>query len=139
MGVDSASRWIVLKFGGTSVSTLPNWTNIATVAQRRLAEGANVLIVHSAVSGITDRLEKLLAAAQVGEHEAALAAIEGRHLQLCEELGVSRTVLYRCQCRRYLGSPSSSVSRCAAQRTPTVRSMSPRSLDGHVMATWMRY
>ncbi|HXR50514.1 MAG TPA: hypothetical protein VN762_00075, partial [Steroidobacteraceae bacterium] len=91
MSVDSAPRWIVLKFGGTSVSTLPNWTNIAMVAQRRLAEGANVLIVHSAVSGITDRLEKLLAAAQVGEHEAALAAIEARHLQLCEELGVGRS------------------------------------------------
>jgi diaminopimelate decarboxylase/aspartate kinase len=50
-----------------------------------------VLIVHSAVSGITDRLEKLLSAALAGEHEAALAAIETRHLQLCEELGVGRS------------------------------------------------
>src|SRR6187551_3526850 len=88
MSVDSAPRWIVLKFGGTSVSTLPNWTNIAAVAKRRLAEGAQVLIVHSAVSGITDRLEKLLLAALKGEHEAALAAIEQRHRQLCEELGI---------------------------------------------------
>ena len=31
-----------------------------------------MLIVHSAVSGITDMLEKLLAAASAGEHEAAL-------------------------------------------------------------------
>jgi len=91
MSVDSAPRWIVLKFGGTSVSTLPNWTNIARVAEKRLAEGAHVLIVHSAVSGITDRLEKLLAAAQAGDHEAAMAAIEARHLQLCEELGVGRS------------------------------------------------
>ncbi len=91
MGIHSAPRWIVLKFGGTSVSTLPNWSNIAAVARRRLAEGAHVLIVHSAVSGITDRLEKLLAAALADEHEAALAAIEARHLQLCEELGVGRS------------------------------------------------
>jgi diaminopimelate decarboxylase/aspartate kinase len=91
MATHSAPRWIVLKFGGTSVSTLPNWTNIAQVARRRLDEGAQVLIVHSAVSGITDRLEKLLTAALSGEHEAALAAIEARHLQLCEELGVGRS------------------------------------------------
>jgi diaminopimelate decarboxylase/aspartate kinase len=81
-------RWIVLKFGGTSVSNLPNWNNIATVARRRGEDGARILIVHSAVSGITDRLEKLLGAALAGEHEAALAAITARHLQLCEELGV---------------------------------------------------
>ena len=91
MSTHSAPRWIVLKFGGTSVSTLPNWTNIAQVAQRRLAEGAQVLIVHSAISGITDKLEKLLTAATTGEHEAALQAIEARHLQLCEELGVGRS------------------------------------------------
>jgi len=84
----NAARWIVLKFGGTSVSSLPNWNNIAAVARQRLAEGANVLIVHSAVSGITDRLEKLLAASLAGEHEAALAAIVDRHQQLCADLEV---------------------------------------------------
>ena len=57
------SAWIVLKFGGTSVSTLANWTNIARVAAARSAGGARVLIVHSAVTGITDRLERLLDAA----------------------------------------------------------------------------
>lgn len=81
-------RWIVLKFGGTSVSNLPNWSNIAAVARRRAADGAQVLIVHSAVSGITDRLEKLLSAALAGEHEAALASIIARHRQLCDELEV---------------------------------------------------
>jgi diaminopimelate decarboxylase/aspartate kinase len=84
----AAAPWIVLKFGGTSVSTLPNWNNVAAVVRRRQADGARVLIVHSAVSGITDRLERLLNAALAGEHEAALAGIEARHMQLCEELGV---------------------------------------------------
>src|SRR5690606_11465086 len=81
-------RWIVLKFGGTSVSNLPNWTNIAAVARKRGADGANVLIVHSAVSGITDRLEKLLGAALTGEHAPVLEGIIARHRQLCDELGV---------------------------------------------------
>ncbi len=91
MNERSDARWIVLKFGGTSVSTLANWRNIAAVARKRQAEGAQVLIVHSAVSKITDQLEKLLAAALLGEHEEVLDAIEARHLQLCEELGVGRS------------------------------------------------
>ena len=67
-------RWIVLKFGGTSVSNRTNWNNIAAVARKRGADGANILIVHSAVSGITDRLEKLLVASLAGEHEEVLQA-----------------------------------------------------------------
>ena len=83
------SAWIVLKFGGTSVATLSNWSNIAQVAADRRAGGARVLLVHSALSGITDCLERLLAAAVGGAHEPELRAIEERHLQLAAELGVS--------------------------------------------------
>ncbi len=88
MNERSTGRWIVLKFGGTSVSNLQNWRNIAAITRKRLAEDAQLLIVHSAVSGITDRLEKLLAASLAGEHEPALAAIEERHTVLCAELGL---------------------------------------------------
>jgi bifunctional diaminopimelate decarboxylase / aspartate kinase len=82
------SAWIVLKFGGTSVSSLANWHNIAKVTRSRLAGGARVLIVHSAVSGITDRLEKLLDAALAQTHEADLRAIEECHAQLARELAI---------------------------------------------------
>ena len=61
MAARGASSWIVLKFGGTSVSSVETWRNVAAVVRARLADGARVLVVHSAVSGITDRLEKLLA------------------------------------------------------------------------------
>jgi diaminopimelate decarboxylase/aspartate kinase len=88
MALSGQSDWIVLKFGGTSVSTLANWRNIAVVVRQRLADGARVLVVHSALSGITDRLEKLLAAAMGGAHEPALRFIEERHCQLAAELGV---------------------------------------------------
>src|SRR5262249_23203932 len=80
--------WIVLKFGGTSVSSLANWCNIAKVTRARLDAGARVLIVHSAVTGITDRLEKLLDAALAQTHEADLRAIEERHTKLASELGI---------------------------------------------------
>jgi len=82
------SAWIVLKFGGTSVSSLANWRNILQIARRRLQGGARVLIVHSAVTGITDRLEKLLNAALAQTHAEDLRAIEERHRHLAGELGV---------------------------------------------------
>ena len=82
------SAWIVLKFGGTSVSSLANWLNIAKVAQARRAAGARVLIVHSAVTGITDRLEKLLDATAAEAQNEQLRAIEERHRRLVAELGI---------------------------------------------------
>jgi diaminopimelate decarboxylase/aspartate kinase len=88
MTESTVSNLVVLKFGGTSVSNLPNWRNIASIVQRRRSTGARVLVVHSAVSGITDRLEKLLLAAQAGVYDAQLEAIEERHRTLAEELGV---------------------------------------------------
>ncbi len=84
----TASDWIVLKFGGSSVSSLATWRNIAKVAAARLADGARVLIVHSAVTGITDRLEKLLAAARGDAQEEELKLIQERHQRLAAELGL---------------------------------------------------
>jgi diaminopimelate decarboxylase/aspartate kinase len=84
----SVSSWIVLKFGGTSVSSLANWRNIAHVVRLRRATGARVLLVHSALSGVTDRLEELLNAAHAHERETLLAAIEERHRELARELAV---------------------------------------------------
>ena len=86
--VTAPSSWIVLKFGGTSVSSLSNWTNIARIVAARRAGGARVLIVHSAISGITDRLERVLDAAIGQAHEEELRAIEERHRQLARELAV---------------------------------------------------
>ncbi len=82
------SAWIVLKFGGTSVSSEPNWSNITRILRERLAEGARVLVVHSAISGITDRLERLLDAAIGQSQDEELRAIEERHRRLAQELGV---------------------------------------------------
>ncbi len=82
------SAWIVLKFGGTSVSSLANWTNIARIVRERRGSGARVLIVHSAITGITDRLERLLDAAIAQAHEEELTFIEERHRRLASELSV---------------------------------------------------
>jgi bifunctional diaminopimelate decarboxylase / aspartate kinase len=81
-------QWVVLKFGGTSVSSLANWRNIAQIARARLASGARVLIVHSAVTGITDKLEKLIESALRGSQEEVFAAIQERHRRLAAELQI---------------------------------------------------
>lgn len=93
MASASALRWVVLKFGGTSVSSEPNWRSIAATARARLANGDRVLIVHSALSGVTDRLEKLLAAALTDEASSAIAALRQRHDELASSLGIGTASL----------------------------------------------
>ncbi len=55
----SGANWIVLKFGGTSVSTRPRWDKIAAIAQSWRARNRHVLIVVSALSGTTDKLKSI--------------------------------------------------------------------------------
>jgi diaminopimelate decarboxylase/aspartate kinase len=88
MSTQVGPSWVVLKFGGTSVSSEPNWRSIAATCRARLATGARVLVVHSAVTGVTDRLEKLLLAALQGEHGAPFEALRARHRELSDSLGL---------------------------------------------------
>jgi diaminopimelate decarboxylase/aspartate kinase len=83
----ATSPWVVLKFGGTSVSSVANWSNIALVLKDRLAEGLHPVVVHSALSGITDRLEQLIAQALDGSWEPVMAQIEAKHRDLARDLG----------------------------------------------------
>ncbi|MHB8477318.1 MAG: bifunctional aspartate kinase/diaminopimelate decarboxylase [Steroidobacteraceae bacterium] len=86
---ENSQAWVVLKFGGTSVSSAANWHNIADVVRARIAASLRPVIVHSALSGITDRLESLLAAAPAGAHVGALGEIEARHRDLARALGIA--------------------------------------------------
>nr|WP_255523492.1 bifunctional aspartate kinase/diaminopimelate decarboxylase [Rhodanobacter sp. DHB23] len=74
--------WIVMKFGGTSVATLPRWHNIRELVASRRAEGARVLVVVSALTGITDALKQLCGEGDQGKRKAAAGAIAQRHHDL---------------------------------------------------------
>ncbi|MGN2242580.1 bifunctional aspartate kinase/diaminopimelate decarboxylase [Frateuria sp. GZRR33] len=74
--------WIVMKFGGTSVATLPRWQNIRELIASRRAEGARVLVVVSALTGITDALKQLCAEGNGDKRRAAAGAIAQRHHEL---------------------------------------------------------
>jgi diaminopimelate decarboxylase/aspartate kinase len=96
------TKWMVLKFGGTSVSGLPQWTAIADLMLQRLSAGYRVLLVCSAVAGVTNALSAL---AEEPGCEEKLAAILERHRRLAAELGVSAT--------RWLEQAESMLLRCA--------------------------
>ncbi|MGH8178435.1 MAG: bifunctional aspartate kinase/diaminopimelate decarboxylase [Steroidobacter sp.] len=82
------SPWVVLKFGGTSVSSAANWKNVADVLRDRLCDGMRPVIVHSALTGVTDRLEELLSLALGNQWQSVMEQIEQRHRDLARDLGV---------------------------------------------------
>ena len=88
------SRWVVMKFGGRSVSSSENWTRIAGLIRARLDEGVMPVICHSALAGVSNALIELVAIAVRGDDTApALGAIVQQHAALAQELGVDPSML----------------------------------------------
>ncbi|MEL6869471.1 MAG: bifunctional aspartate kinase/diaminopimelate decarboxylase [Pseudomonadota bacterium] len=88
LAAPDASRWIVLKFGGSSVASADNWQRIAACMRQRQADGHQVLVVHSALKGVSNALQSALQHAVDGESDQAVSAIERQHVQLAEALGI---------------------------------------------------
>ena len=78
--------WLVMKFGGTSVSTVERWQTIARVVRQRMDEGLRPFVVCSAISRISRMLEKLLVEALHGTADPVLVEIRQRHLDLATAL-----------------------------------------------------
>lgn len=85
----SDAPWVVLKFGGTSVATLERWRTILELAAARRAQGARVLVVVSALSGITDALKGLCAGAP-DERAQRVADMSQRHRALAAGMGLAQ-------------------------------------------------
>ncbi len=89
-----AAPWIVMKFGGTSVSSRSRWDTIGKLVAKRKSEGFRVLVVVSAVSGVTNALVALTGTA--GDAEArhqAVAALDSRHREFAATLGLDAAVV----------------------------------------------
>ena len=82
------SPWVVMKFGGSSVSTAENWETIAQLLQARLDAGLRPVVVHSALGGISNSLEETLASAVAGNPNGLLASIRDQHYALATALGL---------------------------------------------------
>src|SRR4051794_27293259 len=86
----ASGSWVVLKFGGTSVSTRARWDKIAAIAQGWRARGKRVLIVVSALSGITDKLKAICEAhGDLQQRNTLRDEIVARHRAMFAELGLS--------------------------------------------------
>lgn len=86
----NASSWIVLKFGGTSVSQRHRWDTIGRLMRARRAESdARVLVVVSALSGVTNQLQSAIDRAEDGTFIADLAGqLRARHEDFADVLGL---------------------------------------------------
>src|SRR5688572_16832568 len=122
-----APEFIVLKFGGTSVSTKERWANIAALAKARRDEGARVVIVVSALSGVTDALKAICDRAARGEDvDDAAHTLITRHREFVRELGLPETpelaeMLERLGglCRRGLSPDDVRAKPVGAEAPPT--------------------
>ncbi len=83
---------VVLKFGGTSVSSADRWATLAGIVRQHRAAKRRVLLVCSAVGKTSDVLEALLAdAVRPGGEDAVQAhldALRATHTALAADLGV---------------------------------------------------
>ncbi|NRB72294.1 MAG: aspartate kinase, partial [Xanthomonadales bacterium] len=81
--------WRVMKFGGTSVSSADRWHAIAQQVQRARADGFRVLVVVSALKGVTDRLQALAAAEHKQPAPEILAGLWQEHEALLNHLSLT--------------------------------------------------
>ena len=90
----ASHRFVVLKFGGTSVAAKPRWDNIVELVRARRREGLRVVVVVSALSGVTNALQAIIDAAGRGEPlDDRAAALADRHLKFVDELGLAQAPL----------------------------------------------
>lgn len=84
----SPNNWLVMKFGGTSLSSACRWATIRELICERLAAGYHPVIVHSAIGDVSNRLDAVLAAAVSGDFTSQLDDIVTIHLELAGQLDV---------------------------------------------------
>src|SRR5687768_14904618 len=83
-----SSKWIVLKYGGTSVASAEGWTAVEVSVRALMSGGARVMVVCSAVAKVSDTIEAAIdraAGGQLGHEVQDLRAI---HANLSTELGI---------------------------------------------------
>lgn len=84
---------LITKFGGTSVSSLQTWENIAAITKQHVANGMQPVIVCSALTQASNLLEQAIDAALINQHQNIEADIIQRHLELAEALQVSSELI----------------------------------------------
>ncbi len=87
------AQWRVLKFGGSSVSSLQDWQNIQSIVEDHLQQGYQVAVIHSAFKDVTNQLEQLALESSQGHGEALLESIVKRHQDMAKNLFIEPSIL----------------------------------------------
>lgn len=77
---------LITKFGGTSVSSLQTWENIAAITLGHINNGAQPVVVCSALSQISNKLENAIQAALVKQHQNIENDISHSYAELAQSL-----------------------------------------------------
>ena len=110
--MSTPDQWIVLKFGGTSVSRRHRWDTIGRLALARAeTEDARVLVVVSALSGVTNVLQAM--ADGSSEPGPQIDALVERHRAFAIELDLDpeATLAERIRVLRALGNDARAAER----------------------------
>ncbi len=84
------SDLIVMKFGGTLMGSSKAIQHSASLVATSVKAGVRVVVVPSAMSGVTDQLIKIATSAEAGEIAFAqdeILSIQNRHFETSQELG----------------------------------------------------
>ena len=85
--MSSPRPWLVMKFGGTSVATADRWRRIGDQVEAALATH-RVCVVVSALSQVSNLLERCVDEALAGSTPPSLDEVRTRHARLADALGL---------------------------------------------------
>ena len=91
--LDESRCWLVLKFGGTSVSSLERWQTIRDLIIERQQAGFRPVVVHSALAQVSNLLLEALKRAVEGDYNETLDRIIRLHYRLAGDLDVDGKAL----------------------------------------------
>ena len=118
----------VLKFGGTSIARPERWERIAQIVGSHVARGEHPVLVCSALAGVTDGLEALVAAVESGvSPTGALQEIWKRHVMLAASLGLDAEAI--------VGSRLAELTELAATTDPNPAWRAQVLSRGELMST----
>ncbi|ASQ45343.1 bifunctional aspartate kinase/diaminopimelate decarboxylase [Legionella clemsonensis] len=84
---------VITKFGGTSVSSLQTWENIAAITKQHIADNVQPVLVCSALTQISNKLEKAIEAALINQHQSIETDIRESYQELAKALQVSSELI----------------------------------------------
>lgn len=116
-----------MKFGGTSVAGADGMARVAGIVGSAVESGASLVVVVSAMSGVTDALLaacRSAAGGDAGEASEAVASIKARHLNTAGSLPGTRAFDTVAAIERECASVDAVLASVAV-----LREISPRSLD----------